>query len=287
MNRIASVVVWIVVAVGDWGGSSNARRRLAAPPAPPPGSAGPSSPPSELAEVLREASPTAAGMTTSPVSNTDQYPHQPGAPLEAGRRARACRQHRAPLHRRGLRHGRHRRHHRPRARERARRSRAARRAASRKGDVIVIPRIPRIGIRPSTARSPTSRCAGWPRRSKRLAFSGTRRPRYGLLAGVGPGARRHHRDRDARRILRRVVHHVPRHHRLALVVVVPAGVQVAIEAREVAARHLDAQPVARRRSSCWWSAAAASPCRPCPSPSTPAACRSRRGSACAESTRPG
>ena len=52
----------------------------------------------------------------------------------------------------------------------------------------------------------------------------------------------HHRDRDLRRILLRVVHGVVRDDAFRLVVVVAAGVQVAIEAREVAARHLDAQP---------------------------------------------
>ena len=53
------------------------------------------------------------------------------------------------------------------------------------------------------------------------------------------------RHRDLRRILLRVVHDVVRDGRFALVVVVAAGVEVSIEPREVAARHFDAQPVAR------------------------------------------
>jgi len=43
------------------------------PAAPPPGSPGLFKSAAELAEVLRKASPTAGGMTTSPVSVTDQY----------------------------------------------------------------------------------------------------------------------------------------------------------------------------------------------------------------------
>jgi mannose-6-phosphate isomerase-like protein (cupin superfamily) len=69
---IASVVVWIGVAVAI-GLARQAAAPPPAPPAPPPGSPGTFKSASELAEVLRTASPTAAGMTTSPVSNTDQY----------------------------------------------------------------------------------------------------------------------------------------------------------------------------------------------------------------------
>ena len=67
----------------------------------------------------------------------------------------------------------------------------------------------------------------------------------------------HDRYGHVRRVLLRVMDGVVRHDSVGLIVIVAAGVQVAIEAREVAARHLDAQPVARRRSSCSWSAAAA------------------------------
>jgi hypothetical protein len=72
MNRITSVIVWIVVAAAI-GVARQTAAPPAAPPAPPPGSPGTFKSASELAEVLRKTSPTAAGMTTSPVSNTDQY----------------------------------------------------------------------------------------------------------------------------------------------------------------------------------------------------------------------
>ena len=70
MNRIGSVVVWVVVAVAI----GLARQAPApAPPAPPPGSPGIFKSAAELAEVLRKAAPNAAGMTLSPVALNDQY----------------------------------------------------------------------------------------------------------------------------------------------------------------------------------------------------------------------
>jgi mannose-6-phosphate isomerase-like protein (cupin superfamily) len=65
MNRIASVVIWLVVAA-----AIGVARQT---PAPPPGSPGTFKSAAELAEVLKNATPTAGGMTTSAVSNTDQY----------------------------------------------------------------------------------------------------------------------------------------------------------------------------------------------------------------------
>jgi mannose-6-phosphate isomerase-like protein (cupin superfamily) len=73
MNRIASVVAWISVAAAI-GLARQAPAPAPAPlPAPPPGSPATFKAASELADVLRKASPTAGGMTTSAVSNTDQY----------------------------------------------------------------------------------------------------------------------------------------------------------------------------------------------------------------------
>jgi mannose-6-phosphate isomerase-like protein (cupin superfamily) len=72
MDRIASVVVWMVVAAAI-GLARQAQAPAPAPPAPLPGSPGTFKSASELAEVLRKASPSGGGMTTSPVSNTDQY----------------------------------------------------------------------------------------------------------------------------------------------------------------------------------------------------------------------
>jgi mannose-6-phosphate isomerase-like protein (cupin superfamily) len=72
MSRIASVVVWVVVAAAI-GVARQTPAPPAAPPPPPPGSPGTFKSAAELAEVLKKASPTAAGMTTSAVSNTDQY----------------------------------------------------------------------------------------------------------------------------------------------------------------------------------------------------------------------
>src|SRR5579884_1929971 len=63
--------------------------------------------------------------------------------------------------------------------------------------------------------------------------------------GEDPRARlRHHGQRDPRRIDAGVVHDVVRHHPAGLVVVVAAGVQVAVEARKVTAGDFYAQPVA-------------------------------------------
>jgi hypothetical protein len=70
MSRIASVVVWVVVAAAI-GVARQTPAPPAAPPAPPPGSPGTFKSAAELAEVLKKTSPTAAGMTTSPVTNTD------------------------------------------------------------------------------------------------------------------------------------------------------------------------------------------------------------------------
>ena len=44
-----------------------------------------------------------------------------------------------------------------------------------------------------------------------------------------------------------MVHLVVRHHALRFVVIVPAGVHVPVEAREIAARNLDADAMARRK----------------------------------------
>jgi mannose-6-phosphate isomerase-like protein (cupin superfamily) len=52
---------------------ARAQAQPQAPPAPAPGSAATFKAAQELAEVLRKATPNAAGMVTSPVSNTDQY----------------------------------------------------------------------------------------------------------------------------------------------------------------------------------------------------------------------
>jgi mannose-6-phosphate isomerase-like protein (cupin superfamily) len=72
MNRIASVAVWIFAAVAI-GLARQAAAPPPAPPAPPPGSPATFKAAAELAEVLKKAGPTAAGMSTSAVSNTDQY----------------------------------------------------------------------------------------------------------------------------------------------------------------------------------------------------------------------
>ena len=61
----ACAIVTVATAVG--------RAQAPAPPAPAPGSPGTFKSAGELADVLRKATPTPAGMTTSPVSNTDQY----------------------------------------------------------------------------------------------------------------------------------------------------------------------------------------------------------------------
>src|SRR5687768_3162249 len=53
-------------------------------------------------------------------------------------------------------------------------------------------------------------------------------------------------EREARRISARMVHDVARHQSRRLVEVSAAGVQVPVEAREVGARHLDPDAVARR-----------------------------------------
>jgi mannose-6-phosphate isomerase-like protein (cupin superfamily) len=72
MTRVASVMVWVVVAVAI-GLARQTAAPPAAPPAPPPGSPATFKAAADLAEALRKATPTAGGMTTSPVSNTDQY----------------------------------------------------------------------------------------------------------------------------------------------------------------------------------------------------------------------
>lgn len=55
------------------GVAATANGQGAPPPAPPPGSAATYKAAQDLADVLRRAAPTAGGMTTSAVANTDQY----------------------------------------------------------------------------------------------------------------------------------------------------------------------------------------------------------------------
>src|SRR5689334_17954685 len=69
---------------------------------------------------------------------------------------------------------------------------------------------------------------------------------------ITPGALSlHDSERDLRGVLRRMMHRVMRDYALRLIVIVAAGVQVAIEAREIAARYFNAdtmpggEPVAR------------------------------------------
>ena len=97
----------------------------------------------------------------------------------------------------------------------------------------------------------------------------------------------HHRDADARWILRRVVHHVVSHHAFRFVVVPASGIEVALETRKTAAANLDAQPVPRQKHVARHQRFETSPCVPCRPPSTPPACRSHRDTACVESIRPG
>src|SRR6185369_16241165 len=56
----------------------------------------------------------------------------------------------------------------------------------------------------------------------------------------------HHGDLDLRRILSRMMHGVARDDAFRFIVIVAAGVQVAIEAREVTARHFEANAMAGR-----------------------------------------
>ena len=72
---IPKTVSWGVCLVVVMITAARASGQAPAPPpaAPPPGSPGLVKSAAELAEVLRKASPTAGGMTTSPVSITDQY----------------------------------------------------------------------------------------------------------------------------------------------------------------------------------------------------------------------
>src|ERR1039457_1444770 len=50
----------------------------------------------------------------------------------------------------------------------------------------------------------------------------------------------HHSKRDLRRVLPGMVHRGVRHHAFRLIVVIAAGVHIAVEAREVTARYLNA-----------------------------------------------
>jgi glc operon protein GlcG len=67
--RLAAGAVCAIVAAATASGLAQAP----APAAPAPGSPGTFRSAAELADVLRKATPTPAGMTTSAVSNTDQY----------------------------------------------------------------------------------------------------------------------------------------------------------------------------------------------------------------------
>src|ERR1017187_15573 len=60
----------------------------------------------------------------------------------------------------------------------------------------------------------------------------------------GAGLTLHHRKSHRRSVLHGMVHGVVRHHTLGLVVVIAAGVEVAVETREVAARYFDPDAVA-------------------------------------------
>src|SRR3989442_15004403 len=55
----------------------------------------------------------------------------------------------------------------------------------------------------------------------------------------------HKRDRELRRMPLRMVYRVMRHNALRLVIVLAARVQVPVEAREIAARHLEPDSMAR------------------------------------------
>jgi mannose-6-phosphate isomerase-like protein (cupin superfamily) len=83
--RSAAGLLAVLVAAGRAGAQAPAPG--SAPPAPPPGSPAIFKAAADLAAVLRTATPTAAGMTTSPVSITDQYRinivhrSKPAAPL--------------------------------------------------------------------------------------------------------------------------------------------------------------------------------------------------------------
>src|SRR5205814_5763501 len=102
---------------------------------------------------------------------------------------------------------------------------------------------PAIGL---TDRAATSICQGRP-----ASPAGTlRSPRAAWHRAAGALLRRvplYHRKGELRRILLRVVEHVVRDDALRFVVVLPAGVQIAVEAREVAARDLQPDPVAGRK----------------------------------------
>src|ERR1039458_3902883 len=65
---------------------------------------------------------------------------------------------------------------------------------------------------------------------------------------LAPGGRRtpDHRQRDLRRMLLRMTHHVMRHHTLDLVVRIPAGIEIPVEAREITAGYLDPNPMLGR-----------------------------------------
>lgn len=70
MSRIA---VSVFLAMGVLVPAMASAQPAAAPPAPAPGSAGTFKSAQELAEVLRKATATTGGMTTSAVADTDQY----------------------------------------------------------------------------------------------------------------------------------------------------------------------------------------------------------------------
>ncbi|MFA5910033.1 MAG: cupin domain-containing protein [Vicinamibacterales bacterium] len=68
------IICGVVVAIGvGWSVVAAQNAPQAAPVAPAPGSPATYKPANELADVLKAAVANAGGMTTSPVSNTDQY----------------------------------------------------------------------------------------------------------------------------------------------------------------------------------------------------------------------
>src|SRR5580658_5277792 len=90
----------------------------------------------------------------------------------------------------------------------------------------------------SRAGAPPSFCEGGFLGSRARTHLRSQRvsPRTSLL---------HHRHHHLRRILLRVMHRVVRHHSLLFIVVIPAGVQVPVEPRKIAARNLNPQRMPR------------------------------------------
>lgn len=68
-----STIVLFLLALAATASAQQSAPPLAAPPAPPPGSAGTYKSNADLMAVLKKAIETAPDMSTSPVSNTDQY----------------------------------------------------------------------------------------------------------------------------------------------------------------------------------------------------------------------